>query len=80
MDIKPDELYTTEETREFLRISNSTIKRFIKKGIIQANKVGGRYRFLGKEILRMISPAVEEKAINTYQKIIKTVKKNIENW
>jgi len=79
-EIKPNEVYTTEETRDFLKISTSTIKRLLKKGIIQANKVGGRYRILGREILRLISPRAERKAVNFYQSLKEKTKKTIEKW
>ena len=79
-EISPDKVYTTEETRDFLKISESTIKRFLKKGIIKANKVGGRYRIFGKEILRVISPEVERKTVNVYQQFKKRVKKTIKKW
>ncbi len=78
--IKSNEVYTTEETRDFLKVSESTIKRYLKKGIIKANKIGGRYRILGKEILRLVSPKVERKTINAYQKVKQKVKKTIEKW
>jgi len=80
MDIDPNEVYTTEETRNFLKISESTIKRLLKRGIIRANKVGGRYRILGKEILRLVSPKAEAKAIKAYQKLKKNVKERVEDW
>jgi len=78
--IKPDKVYTTNEAKDFLKISTSTIKRFLKKGIIQANKVGGRYRIWGREILRLVSPKVEKKAVNFYQSLKKKTKKAIEKW
>ena len=78
--INPNEIYTTEEARGFLKISESTIKRYLKKGIIKANKVGGRYRIWGKELLRLVSPKVEEKAVNFYQKAKKKIKGEIKNW
>ena len=78
--IKPDEVYTTEEAKDFLRVSNSTIKRFLKGGILKANKVGGRYRVLGRELLRLVSPEVEEKAIKAYQRLKQKTKKTIEKW
>ena len=49
IEIKPNSVYTTKETRNILKVSESTIKRFLKRGIIRANKVGGQYRILGKE-------------------------------
>ena len=79
-EIKPDEVYTTKESQDFLRVSNSTIKRFLKNGILKANKVGGRYRVLGRELLRLVSPGVEEKAVKAYQRLKQKTKKTIEKW
>ena len=79
-EIKPNTVYTTSETKEILKISNSTIKRLLKKGIIKANKVGGQYRILGKEILRLVSPKTERKAVSLYQKIKKKAKEKIRRW
>ncbi len=79
-EIKANEVYTTEETRSFLKVSKSTIKRYLKKEIIKANKIGGQYRILGREILRLISPKVEQKAGDFYQKTKRRIKKRIENW
>lgn len=80
IEIKPNQVYTTEEARNFLRVSESTIKRFLKKGILRANKVGGRYRILGKELLRLVSPVVEKQAVDIYGKIRKKTQKTIEKW
>ncbi|MCK4520280.1 helix-turn-helix domain-containing protein [Candidatus Parcubacteria bacterium] len=79
-EIKPDQVYTTEEARDFLKISESTIKRHLKNGILKANKVGGRYRIWGKEILRLVSPKVENKAVQAYQKVKRKAIKTIEKW
>ena len=68
-EINPHSVYTTDETREFLKVSPSTIKRLLKKGFIRANKVGKQYRILGKEILRLISPKTEQRAVSSYLKI-----------
>lgn len=78
--INPNGIYTTNETREFLKVSNSTIKRFLKNGLIRANKIGGQYRIMGKEILRLVSPKVERKTVKLYQSLKKNVKKKIKNW
>lgn len=78
--IKPDKIYTTKETRNFLKISESTIKRWLKKGIIRANKIGGRYRILGAEILRLISPEIEKKTYSLYKKIRNKTKETIKDW
>ncbi|OGY46931.1 MAG: hypothetical protein A3J62_02070 [Candidatus Buchananbacteria bacterium RIFCSPHIGHO2_02_FULL_38_8] len=79
-EIKPNTVYTTEETQQLLKVSNSTIKRMLKKGLIRANKVGRQYRILGKEILRLVSPEVEERAIKSYLKLKKQVVDKINKW
>ena len=79
-EIKPNQVYTTEEARDFLKISESTIKRHLKRGIIKANKVGGRYRVMGRELLRLVSPEVEEKAVGYYRKLKEKTKKAIKHW
>jgi excisionase family DNA binding protein len=52
-------VYTSEETQSILSISRSTFLRLIKKELLRANKIGGQYRVLGKEILRMLLPKEE---------------------
>ena len=79
-EIKPNTIYTTSETQKLLKISNSTIKRLLKKGLLKANKVGGQYRILGKEILRLVSPATEKKAIKSYLNLKNKVIKKINKW
>lgn len=79
-EIKSNEVYTVSETQEILKISPSTIKRLLKKGLIRANKVGGQYRILGKEILRLVSPEVEKKAIKSYLNIKQKVVAKINKW
>jgi len=79
-EINPNEVYTTDEARGFLKISGSTIKRYLKRGIIKANKVGGRYRIWGRELLRLVSPEVEKKGERVYRRLKEKVKKTIEKW
>jgi len=68
MEIREHEVYTPEETREILKISSSTMMRLIKGGIIHAAKVGKQYRILGKEILRIFSPNLEDRVGKIYNK------------
>ncbi|MBN1688191.1 MAG: helix-turn-helix domain-containing protein [Candidatus Omnitrophica bacterium] len=63
-----NEIYTLEETQKILKVSSSTMTRLIKKGIIRAAKVGKQYRILGKEILRMVSPKLEDRVGKIYNK------------
>ena len=79
-EIKPNEIYTTEEAQDFLRISNSTIKRLLKKGLLRAYKVGGQYRIWGSEILRLVSPEVESKVYKVYKKVRDKTRKTIDKW
>lgn len=79
-EIKPHAVYTTGETEKLLKVSNSTVKRLLKKGLIKANKVGGQYRILGKEILRVISPKAEEKAAKLYTVIRNRIVDRVNKW
>lgn len=79
-EIKPKEVYTTKEAQDFLKVSSSTFKRLLKRGIIKAYKVGGRYRIWGSEILKLVSPEVESKVYKVYQKVRKKTQKTIEKW
>ncbi len=79
-EILPNEVYTTQESQKLLKISPSTIKRLLKKGLIRANKIGGQYRILGHELLRLLSPEIDQKATDTYQKVKKKVIEKTKNW
>jgi len=79
-EIRPLGVYTTTETQRVLKISESTIKRMLKHGLIRANKVGGQYRIMGKEILRLVSPELERDAVTSYLKLKKKVVKKINKW
>jgi hypothetical protein len=52
----------------------------LKKKIIRANKVGGQYRILGKEILRLVSPVLEKEAVKSYLGLKKKVVNKINKW
>jgi excisionase family DNA binding protein len=79
-EIKPNEVYTTQETEELLKVSNSTLKRLLKKGLLRANKIGGQYRILGHELLRMLSPKADKKVTQTYQMLKSNTKQKIKDW
>jgi excisionase family DNA binding protein len=74
MEIKPNEVYTPAETEVLLKVSKSTVKRMLKSGLLQANKVGKQYRILGHELLKVLSPAIDKKATDLYQNVkVKTI-------
>jgi len=78
--IQPENVYTTQEAQDYLKVSLSTMKRLLKNGIIRANKIGGQYRILGRELLRLVSPQVEESAVNLYQKVKRKTKETMCDW
>ncbi len=79
-EINLHEVYTTTEAQKLLKISDSTMKRLLKRGMINANKVGGQYRILGKELLRLVSPELEKEAVKSYLKLKKKVVNKINKW
>ena len=79
-EIKPHAVYTTGETEKILKISNSTLKRLLKQGLLKANKVGKQYRILGLEILKIVSPAVEHKAVEAYLDLKHKVLEKTKEW
>jgi len=79
-EIKPNAVYTTGETEKLLKISNSTLKRLLKKGLLKANKVGKQYRIVGLEILRLVSPEVEKKAVEAYLDLKHKVIEKTKEW
>ena len=78
MEIKENEAYTHEETQAILKVSASTVTRMIKKGLIRAARVGKQYRIMGKELLRLLSPALEDKVGKAYNKGRNWVHKDID--
>ncbi len=79
-EIKPNQIYTTKETQELLKISNSTIKRLLKAGLLRANKIGKQYRIMGHEILRLVSPTLEQKTVDVYQKVKAKTRNKVNSW
>jgi len=68
VEIKENAVYTREESQELLKVSQSTMMRLIKKGIIRTAKIGKQYRIMGKELLRLVSPELEDKVGKVYSK------------
>ncbi len=68
MEIRENEVYTAEEAQKLLKVSSSTLMRMIKKGLLRTGRAGKQYRILGKEMLRTISPKLEDKVGMLYNK------------
>ena len=79
-EIKPGKIYTPKEARSFLKVSESTMKRMVKNGVIEAYKVSGQYRIWGKEILNLVSPKIGSEAQGLFQKAKLKTKKIIAKW
>jgi len=79
-EIKPNQIYTPKEARSFLKISESTMKRMLKKGILKAYKVSGQYRIWGNEILSLVSSKFESKVYRAYKKFKDKTRETIEKW
>ena len=77
MEIKENEVYTHEETQVLLKLSASTVTRMIKKGLIRAAKVGKQYRIMGKELLRVLSPELEDTVGKVYNKARRWVRTEV---
>ena len=78
MEIKENEVYTHEETQALLKVSSSTVTRMIKKGLIRTARVGKQYRIMGKELLRILSPEIEDKMGKAYNKARNWAHKDID--
>lgn len=68
MEINGNEIYTPQEAQQLLKVSSSTVTRMIKKGLIRTAKVGKQYRIMGKELLRIVSPKLEDNVGKVYNK------------
>jgi len=79
-EIKPNKIYTPKEARDFLKVSDSTMKRMLKNGIIKAYKVSKQYRIWGSEILMLVSPKLESKVYKVYKKIRENTREAIKKW
>jgi len=70
MVIEKDEVYTPQEAISILKISDSTFRRLVRNGVLRSAKVGGQYRVLGREILRILNPSLPGKVKGAYKKIV----------
>ena len=78
MTLNENEVYTLDEAQQILKISPSTSLRLIKKGLIRAAKVGKQYRIMGKELLRLLSPQLEDHVGKAYNRARHWIHKGID--
>ncbi len=79
-EINPNEVYTTAEAEKLLKVSNSTVKRLLKRGLLRANKIGGQYRIFGHELLRVLSPEIDKNVSNVYGRFKRQVIEKTKDW
>ncbi len=79
-EIKPEKIYTPKEARDFLKISESTMKRMLKAGVIKAYKVSGQYRIWGRDILKIVSSEAVIKGDRVYLTVKEKIKNTIKKW
>ncbi len=75
MIVEEHEVYTPQETITLLKISDSTFRRLIRKGVLRAAKIGGQYRILGRHILQLLNPKLPAKVKKTYHNVIDKLEK-----
>lgn len=71
MIVDENEVYTPQEAISILKISDSTFRRLIRRGVFKVAKIGGQYRILGREILRLLSPSLPGKVKRAYKNVVK---------
>jgi len=59
MESKPRELLTVEQAAEYLQLSQSSIRSYIRQGKLNAFRVAGRRKVLipHQELLKLLEPA-----------------------
>jgi excisionase family DNA binding protein len=70
MKLDESEVYTAEEAQKIMKISDSTFRRLVKRGVLQAGKIGGQYRVLGRNILKLLNPSLPGKVRMAYHKVL----------
>lgn len=59
MEVRENEIYTSEEIKSLLKISQSTFLRLVKRGVLPVSKIGGQYRILGRQIISLLSTSLK---------------------
>jgi len=56
-----DNLYRLEEARNIIKISDSTIRRYMKSGLLKYQKFGREYRITETALMEFVSARNEQK-------------------
>jgi len=56
LEIRPNAVYTVAEVCQILRISDPTLRRWLKRSKLRGARLGRGYRFLGSQLLEALYP------------------------
>ena len=59
VQMKPDEILTSEEATELLKVSNKTVLKLARDGALPAQKVGRAWRFCRSELVSYVAQGPE---------------------
>ena len=63
MPVDKNQIYTTEEVAEILRVSPITIKRYVAENKIPSIKFNGLRRFKGEDLLKILKIKKHDKKL-----------------
>jgi excisionase family DNA binding protein len=55
MDIETNRVYTFDEVLEIFKLSPVTLRKLVRSDEIHATKLGRQYRFLGAELMKILT-------------------------
>jgi excisionase family DNA binding protein len=61
VEIRANAVYTIRDVCQILKVSDATMRRWVKDGKIRGSRVGRAYRFLGSQIVEaLLTPEIKE--------------------
>lgn len=60
-----EKIYTVLEAREYLKISDATIRRYIKSGKLKSQKLGREYRITESALIEFLNEQAEQGGITS---------------
>lgn len=64
MELNKNQIYTTEEVAEILKVAPITVKRYIAKNKIPSIKFNGLRRFKGEDLLKILNSEKHDKKVD----------------
>jgi len=60
--LSPEELLTVKEARAFAKVSDATIRRWIRSKQLRAYRLGGQVRIDKKDLVKFVQPWAKKQA------------------